>query len=167
MTTFRLDPDGDGELLLQLARGFAEFGEEAAGEISQLAPRNTGRYARSIQSTTFLENGVYSGQPVRGHNIKSNAQIWTLIWTADPRGHLFELGTKARTITSPGWMAWAPDKYSPSGGLVRPGREVHQPGMTRRPHFWPGFVAVVGRAGEIIGHGARTKRTRINTRVLP
>ncbi len=97
-TTFRLDPEGDSELLHQLARGFAEFGEEAAGSISQLAPRNSGTYARSIQSTTFVEGGIYSGQPVRGTNIKSTRQIWLVIWTANKLGHLLELGTGPRVV---------------------------------------------------------------------
>lgn len=164
MTTFRLDPDGDGELLLQLASGFAEFLEEGAGAISQLAPRNSGRYASSIVATTFLEDGIYSGPPVRGSGIKSRYQIWGVIWTANKLGHLLEFGTAPRTVTAKagGLMVWPADKYGP-GGIAR---VVQQPGMTRRPHFWPGFVSVAGRAGEIIGHGARVKRGRVNASVL-
>jgi hypothetical protein len=163
-TTFRLDPEGDSELLHQLARGFAEFGEEAAGAISHLAPRNRGYYARSIQATTFVEGGIYSGQPVRGTNVRSTRQIWVVIWTANKLGHLLELGTRARTVVAKagGLMVWPADKYGP-GGVAR---VVQQPGMARRPHFWPGFISVAGRAGEIIGRNARVSRARVNTRLL-
>jgi hypothetical protein len=164
MTTFRLDPAGDEALLLQLAKGFAEFGEEVAGAISQLAPRNTGRYARSIKATTFLEGGIYSGPAVRGTGVKSTAQIWTVVWTGSKLGHLLELGTKPRVVAAKdgGMMAWPADKYGPAGAA----RVVHQPGTARQPHFWPGFASVVGRAGEIIGHGAKMSRGRVNVKVL-
>jgi hypothetical protein len=164
-TTFRLDPEGNDALLHQLARGFAEFGEEAAGAISQLAPRNRGGYARSIQATTFIDGVVYSGQPVRGANIRTKSQIVVIIFTADHRGHLFELGTQARTVVakSGGLMVWPADKYGP-GGIAR---VVEQPGMARRPHFWPGYIGVASRAGEIIGSNARSSRGRVNAAVLP
>jgi hypothetical protein len=161
-TTFRLDPEGNEGLLLQLANGFAEFGEECAGAISQLAPFHTGRYRRSIKATTFLEGGIYSGQPIRGAGIKSNAQLWTVIYTTSKLGHLLELGTQARDVESKSGklMVWN-DDYG-SGAAMK----VHQPGTARRPHFWPGFASVVPRAGQIIGHGARVSRARGNTRVI-
>jgi hypothetical protein len=162
--SFRLDPDGDAELLLQLARGFSEFGEEAAGSISQIAPRNTGRYARSIKATTFLEGGIYSGQPIRGRGVQSKAQIWTVIYTTSKLGHLLELGTSDRDVTSPTGklMVWPADKYGPGGAA----RAVHQPAMARRPHFWPGFAATLPRLSTIFGRSARATRVRVNTRLI-
>lgn len=165
MTTFRLDPDGDRALLVQLANGFAEFGEEAAGAISQIAPKNSGRYRASIKATTFLDNRVVSGAPIRGTGIQSKAQIWTVIYTTSPLGHLLELGTRARDVPKEAHgllMVWGPDKYGPGGAA----RKVHQPGTARQPHFWPGFASVIGRAGEIIGHGAKVSGGRLNTRVV-
>jgi hypothetical protein len=162
-TTFKLDTDGNEELLKQLATGFAAFGNAAADAISRLAPENTGRYAGSIKSTTFLEGGIFAGEPVRGKGIQSKAQIWTVIYTTSKLGHLLELGTGPRDVTAKGkLMVWAPSKYGPGGSA----RTVHQPGHTRRPHFFPGFASVVGKAGQIIGHGARVKRGRVNTRML-
>lgn len=163
-TTFKLDPVGNDALLHQLAAGFDKFGEEVASAIAERAPKNTGRYARTIKSTTFLENGIYRGEAIRGTGVQSKAQIWVIVYTTSKLGHLLELGTGGRWVPKDGpnakLMVWD-DKYG-SGAAFR----VHQPGMTRRPHFWPGLAAVLPRVGEIVGHGARSSRTNVNARVL-
>ena len=160
-TTFRLDPDGNGELLMQLAKGFARFSNAAADAISRVAP-GEGRYASSIKATTFLEGGIYDGEPVRGMGIQSKAQIWSVVYTTSKLGHLLELGTAPRDVVSPTGklMVWN-DKYG-SGAAYK----VHQPGMARRPHFWPGFASVIGQAGSLIASGASASKVRVNTKVL-
>ena len=161
--TYKLDPEGDRELLSALAAGFADFGDAAAESVRAVAPKNTGRYANSIQATTFLNGAIVRGESVRGTGVQSKAQIWTVIYTTNKLGHLLELGTGPRDVVvkKAKVMSWPPDKYG-SGGVAM---KVHQPGMARRPHFWPGFAAVIPRAGALIGHGA-TVRARVNTRVL-
>lgn len=161
-TTFRLDPDGNDELLAQIARGFDAFSNAAADAISRLAPENTGRYAGGIKATTFLENGVFAGEPIRGAGVQSKAQIWSIIYTTSPLGHLLELGTAPRDVVSPNGklMVWD-DKYG-SGAAYK----VHQPGMARHPHFWQGFASVLPRIGELIASGAKASRVRVNAKVL-
>ena len=160
-TTFRLDPDGNAELLMALAKGFVKFSNAAADAISRAAP-GQGRYASTIKATTFLEGGIYGGEPVRGSGIQSKAQLWSVVYTTSKLGHLLELGTAQRDVVSPTGklMVWN-DKYG-SGAAYK----VHQPGMARRPHFWPGFASVIGQAGTLIAAGASVSKAKVNTRVL-
>ena len=152
-TTFRLDPEGNAALLAQLATGFAEFGEEAARTIAQTAPSKTGRYRRTFHATTFLDNRIVSGPAIRGKGIKSNAQLWTAIYTTSPLGHLLELGTAAHDI--PVTVAHGPFAE----------RIIHHPGSRRYPHFWIGFTSVLARAGSIIA-GAAKVRGRVDVRII-
>ena len=98
-----------------------------------------------------------SGQPIRGKGVQSKAQIWTVIYTTSPLGHLLELGTQAHDIVI--------EEDLSRGPVAQRTRTIHHPGSRRFPHFWPGLASVLPRAGQIIAKGA-TARTRVNAKVL-
>lgn len=157
-STFKLDLEGDHQLLVELAAGFSELGEQIAIAVAERAPWKSRRYRRSIKATTYFGDAVVSGERVRTpRNPRLRSQINVIVYTTSPLGHLLEEGTAAHRIRFHSEVL---------AGVPKGEGSIRHPGSHRYPHFWPGLASVLPRAGSIIGHGATVKRARVNTRAL-
>ena len=78
-----------------------------------------------------------------------HGDVLTVVYTDSPKGHLLEYGTQPHDI---------PIGHTASSGTARNRntdvtRVIRHPGAHRFPHFGPGAMASVGRAGNVLGIG--------------
>lgn len=142
---WRVDTAGQAALFAAIAGGMADFADDVAREVRVLAPvGETRKYRRSIKATTYLNERVVSGEPVRGAGRLRRATIRSVVYTTDFRGHLLEFGTQAHVIPI----------HVPAGehGMITTIR-VRHPGARRKPHFWPGLAVASRNAGPTIAAG--------------
>ena len=114
-----------------------------------LAPQKTGRYRKSIAASTYAGGKYYAGRHLKNIAQMGHGDVLTVVYTDSPKGHLLERGTQPHDI---------PIGHTESMGTAR-GRNtdvtrvIRHPGAHRFPHFGPGAMASVGRAGNVLGIG--------------
>jgi hypothetical protein len=125
--------------------------EDAVPGVVAAAPKRRGRYRRTIHAATFFRNRLIGGRPVRGGRVKSKAEIWTLIYTTSPLGHLLEHGTQAHRIRFHSQVVMGAEKFE---GLI------DHPGSRSFPHFAPGILSTRGRIALTVRKGIQQRLGR-------
>jgi hypothetical protein len=117
------------------------------GIVYGLAPHKKGRYRSTIGASTYAGGKHYAGKHLKNIAQMGHGDVLTVVYTDSPLGHLLERGTQPHDIPIGHTVTTA---RSHNTDVIR---TIRHPGARRIPHFGPGAMAAVGRAGEVLGIG--------------
>jgi hypothetical protein len=150
---FELDEAANAAVIAATAGAMDDLGQEAVGIVYGLAPHKTDRYRRTIGASTYAGGKHYAGKHLKNIAQMGHADVLTVVYTSSPLGHLLERGTQEHELTPAAHLMTARSRNT---DVLR---TITHPGSRRFPHFGPGAMASVGRAGRVLGIGI-AKRIR-------
>lgn len=136
-------------ILEGVAGAMDDLGQEAVGIVYGLAPHKKGRYRSTFGASTYAGGKHYAGKHLKNIAQMGHGDVLTVVYTSSPLGHLLERGTQPHDIPigNRSWTGTARDRRT---DVLR---TIKHPGARRFPHFGPGAMAAVGRAGRTLGLG--------------
>lgn len=146
---FELDEAANAALIAAVAGAMDDLGQEAAGIVYGLAPHKGGHYRTTIAASTYAGGQHYAGKHLKNIAQMGHGDVLTVVYTDSPKGHLLERGTQPHDIPI-GHTATSGTARNRSTDVLR---VIRHPGAHPFPHFGPGAMAAVGRAGRVLGIG--------------
>lgn len=150
---FELDEAANAAVIAAVAGAMDDLGQEAVGIVYGLAPHKSGHYRTTIGASTYAGGKHYAGKHLKNIAQMGHGDVLTVVYTSSPLGHLLERGTQPHDIP----MGHQGLTVGHPGANV--GGVIHHPGSHPFPHFGPGAMAAIGRAGRVLGIGI-AKRIR-------